>query len=270
MIRQRRLRAPNPEVADWPWPLRIRALGSFDVLADDRALDFGARPQKKPLDLLRLLVARGPVPLDTATVLDALWPEAEGDRAKASLDMAVLRLRKLLGHDDALRLDQGRLGLNRSPGVGRQLGLGGRAAAAVRRPVVRRCAAGAGMGRPARGIAPAVPAPLPCRGRATRERRAPARSAVRVRSRAGAGPAGRGAAPRRHPLPALPGRDSRRAARLRTLPRAAACRAGGGAGRSHPGLAGRPGRCGRRPAASLNPAFEGDRERTTVAAVSEP
>lgn len=113
MIQQRRLRAPHPDAADWPWPLRIHALGGFEVLADGQALDFGARPQKKPLDLLRLLVARGPAPLDTATVLDALWPEAEGDRAKASLDMAVLRLRKLLGHDEALRLDQGRLGLNR-------------------------------------------------------------------------------------------------------------------------------------------------------------
>lgn len=114
MVRQRRLQAPQPDVADWPWPLRIRALGGFGVWADDQMLDFGARPQKKPLDLLRLLVARGPAPLDTASVLDALWPDAEGDRAKASLDMAVLRLRKLLGHEEALRLDHGRLGLNRT------------------------------------------------------------------------------------------------------------------------------------------------------------
>lgn len=113
MIRQRRLQAPDPDAADWPWPLRVHALGRFEVLSDGQALDFGARPQKKPLDLLRLLVARGPAPLDTATVSDALWPDAEGDRAKASLDMAVLRLRKLLGHDDALRLDNAHLGLNR-------------------------------------------------------------------------------------------------------------------------------------------------------------
>jgi DNA-binding SARP family transcriptional activator len=113
MVRQRRLQAPNPDAADWPWPLRVHALGGFAVWCDGQARDFGARPQKKPLDLLRLLVARGPAPLDTASVQDALWPEAEGDRAKASLDMAVLRLRKLLGLDDALRLDNGHLGLNR-------------------------------------------------------------------------------------------------------------------------------------------------------------
>lgn len=113
LVRQRRLPAPQPDLADWPWPLRIHALGGFGVWLDDVPLDFGARPQKKPLDLLRLLVARGPAPLDTSAILDALWPDAEGDRAKASFDMAVLRLRKLLGQDEALRLDQGQLALNR-------------------------------------------------------------------------------------------------------------------------------------------------------------
>lgn len=113
LVRQRRLRAPLPDAAGWPWPLRMHALGGFAVFADEQPLDFGARPQKKPLDLLRLLVARGPAPLDTSAILDALWPEADGDRAKASLDMAVLRLRKLLGHDEALRLEQGHLSLNR-------------------------------------------------------------------------------------------------------------------------------------------------------------
>ena len=114
LVRQRRLPAPQPDLPDWPWPLRMHALGGFVVWVDDVPLDFGARPQKKPLDLLRLLVARGPAPLDTSAILDALWPDAEGDRAKASFDMAVLRLRKLLGQDEALRLDQGQLALNRS------------------------------------------------------------------------------------------------------------------------------------------------------------
>jgi LuxR family maltose regulon positive regulatory protein len=113
LIRARRLPAPQPDLVDWPWPLRIHALGGFAVSAAEQPLDFGARPQKKPLDLLRLLVARGPAPLDTASVLDALWPEAEGDRAKASLDMAILRLRKLLGQDEAVRLEDGHLALNR-------------------------------------------------------------------------------------------------------------------------------------------------------------
>jgi ATP/maltotriose-dependent transcriptional regulator MalT/DNA-binding SARP family transcriptional activator len=113
LLAQRRLGAPAPDLIDWPWPLRILALGGFSVQAEGHELDFGARPQKKPLDLLRLLVAHGPAAVPVAGVIDALWPEADGDRAKASFDMAVLRLRKLLGREDAVLLDDGRLGLNR-------------------------------------------------------------------------------------------------------------------------------------------------------------
>src|SRR5690242_16551161 len=47
-----------------------------------------------------------------ATVFDALWPDAEGAEARGAFDMAVLRLRRLLGRDDALRLDGGRIGLD--------------------------------------------------------------------------------------------------------------------------------------------------------------
>jgi len=61
---------------------------------------------------LKLLVARGPGAIDMATVFDALWPDAEGAEARGAFDMAVLRLRKLLGRDDALRLDGGRVGFD--------------------------------------------------------------------------------------------------------------------------------------------------------------
>lgn len=112
-IVQRRLPPPDADSPHWPWPLRIHALGGLRVLTDGEPLDFGARPQRKPLDLLKLLVARGPAPVASAWLVDALWPEADGAQAKASFDMALLRLRKLLGRDDAVRLEAGRLGLNR-------------------------------------------------------------------------------------------------------------------------------------------------------------
>ena len=114
IVRQRRLPAPDPDLPPWPWPLRVLALGGLRVLADGVALHFGARPQRKPLDLLKLLVARGPAPVDSTAFIDALWPDADGARAKASFDMALLRLRKLLGRDDAVRLEAGQLGLNRT------------------------------------------------------------------------------------------------------------------------------------------------------------
>jgi DNA-binding SARP family transcriptional activator len=82
------------------------------VDANDVPIQFGPKPPRKPLELLKLLVARGPGAIDMATVFDALWPDAEGAEARGAFDMAVLRLRKLLGRDDALRLDGGRIGFD--------------------------------------------------------------------------------------------------------------------------------------------------------------
>lgn len=109
LVRDKRLPAPSPFVPDWPWPVRIHALGGLRVVVDERPLVFGVRAQRKPLDLVKAIVAHGPAPIDTTVVLDALWPDAEGAAARASLDMTVMRLRKLLGRDDALTLDAGRI-----------------------------------------------------------------------------------------------------------------------------------------------------------------
>jgi DNA-binding SARP family transcriptional activator len=79
---------------------------------DDTPVQFGPKAPRKPLELLKLLVARGPAAVDMAAVFDALWPDAEGAEARGAFDMAVLRLRKLLGRDDALRLDGGRIALD--------------------------------------------------------------------------------------------------------------------------------------------------------------
>jgi LuxR family transcriptional regulator, maltose regulon positive regulatory protein len=114
IIRQRRLQAPQPHLPHWPWPLRVLALGGFAVQAGDQPLPFGARPQRKPIDLLKLLVAQGPAPVDVAWLTDTLWPDADGAQAKASFDMALLRLRKLLAVDGAVPLENGQLGLNRA------------------------------------------------------------------------------------------------------------------------------------------------------------
>jgi LuxR family maltose regulon positive regulatory protein len=112
LIREKRLPAPSPYASHWPWPVRIHALGGFRIVVDERPLAFGPRAQRKPLDLVKAIVAHGPAPVDAAVVLDALWPDAEGAAARASFDMTVMRLRKLLGRDDALVLDAGHLGFD--------------------------------------------------------------------------------------------------------------------------------------------------------------
>lgn len=114
VIRERGLPAPDAYEPSWPWPIRIHALGGLRVDVDDAPLQFGPRAPRKPLELLKLLIARGPAAVDMAAVFDALWPDAEGAEARGAFDMAVLRLRKLLGRDDALRLDGGRIGFDRT------------------------------------------------------------------------------------------------------------------------------------------------------------
>jgi len=44
--------------------------------------------------------------------MDQLWPEADGDRAVQNINTTLHRLRKLLGRDDSIILEHGRLSLN--------------------------------------------------------------------------------------------------------------------------------------------------------------
>lgn len=110
LIAERCLPPPDPMLAAWPWPVRVH-LTPLAVWVDGQPLPFGARPPRKPLDLLQHIAQRAPAPVATTAVIDALWPEADGDRAQASFDMALLRLRKWLGKDSVL-LAAGTLRLN--------------------------------------------------------------------------------------------------------------------------------------------------------------
>jgi len=113
LIRERDLAPPSPEVADWPWPLALRALGEFVVLRDGTPLESKGKAPKKPLELLKALIAHGGRSVDAAMLTSLLWPDADGDVAKTSFDTNLYRLRKLLGVDSALTLADGKLSLAR-------------------------------------------------------------------------------------------------------------------------------------------------------------
>jgi len=112
LIRQRRLAPPVPDIAAWPWPLALRTLGPFVMLRDGEALVSKGKAQKKPLELLKALIAHGGRNVDAAMLTSLVWPEAEGDDAKASFDSNLYRLRKLLAVDGALGLAEGKLSIN--------------------------------------------------------------------------------------------------------------------------------------------------------------
>ncbi|RPH63291.1 MAG: hypothetical protein EHM83_10365 [Burkholderiales bacterium] len=112
-----RLRGLQPDEADvrlerWPWPVRLRALGGFAIELHGEPLRFTGKVQKRPLELLRALIALGGRGVNEAQLTEALWPDAEGDDAHNAFVTTLQRLRKLLGQRDALLLQEGRLGLN--------------------------------------------------------------------------------------------------------------------------------------------------------------
>jgi LuxR family maltose regulon positive regulatory protein len=97
----------------WPWPIRIRTLGHFDLILHGESTTFSVKPPKKPLALLKLCIALGGEQVSQSAIIDTLWPDADGDAAAKSFSVTLARLRRLLGEKDALILNDGRLSLNR-------------------------------------------------------------------------------------------------------------------------------------------------------------
>ncbi len=112
LIQRHRLTAPPEADHRWPWPVRVRVLGSLEVEVDGAPLPPSRKESRRLLELLQLIAAHGTAPLPLDRVADALWPDAEGDAARNALDNALHRLRKTLGCDDCIVLRQGALSLN--------------------------------------------------------------------------------------------------------------------------------------------------------------
>ncbi len=73
---------------------------------------FSGKTQKRPLDLLKVLLAYGGRDVEQSRVASALWPQADGDAAAAAFNTNLKRLRTLLGRADAVTLSAGKLALN--------------------------------------------------------------------------------------------------------------------------------------------------------------
>jgi DNA-binding SARP family transcriptional activator len=112
LIRLFRLKARPDDGEAWPWALRVHTLGRFEVFADERALEFERKAPKKALALLKALIALGPHEVPEQQLIDALWPDDEGDAAHKALSVTVLRLRRLLGDNDLVRQQGGRLSID--------------------------------------------------------------------------------------------------------------------------------------------------------------
>lgn len=114
-IRRQRLvpNAPPVDIEAWPWRVKIYTLDRFTViLADGATLAINSKARKRPLELLKVLIAHGGREVGVQTVVDLLWTESDGDNGEVALHTTLYRLRKLLGCEQAVILNDGRLTLN--------------------------------------------------------------------------------------------------------------------------------------------------------------
>jgi PAS domain S-box-containing protein len=99
----------------WSWPLVVRSMGGLALSLEGQQVQFTGKVQKRPLQLLELLVIRGGRQVPEGWLADVLWPDAEGDAATCSLSTTIHRLRQLaknkevlLRRNSCLTLDRGR------------------------------------------------------------------------------------------------------------------------------------------------------------------
>ncbi|MGH3429186.1 MAG: AfsR/SARP family transcriptional regulator, partial [Mycobacteriales bacterium] len=112
LIQRFDIAAESPETEEWPWPIMIHALGRFEITINGAPLLFRRKAPKKPLEMLKYLVAQRGRDVDAPSLTDALWPDADAGAAKDSFEVTLRRLRKLLGRDEAVVLRDGKLSLD--------------------------------------------------------------------------------------------------------------------------------------------------------------
>jgi DNA-binding SARP family transcriptional activator len=112
LVRKFNLRAPRRAPDAWPWAVRVFTLGRFEVQVDEVPLRFEGKTPRRPLNLLKAIVALGGRDVPTSRLVDLLWPDEEGDAGNKALGVALLRLRKLLSKHDALAVTDEQISLN--------------------------------------------------------------------------------------------------------------------------------------------------------------
>ncbi|OEU64397.1 MAG: hypothetical protein BA867_06015, partial [Desulfobacterales bacterium S5133MH16] len=105
---------PPYHIENWPWALKINTFERFKLIKDGEQFQFTGKAQKKPFDLLKVLVAYGGIEVNTEQIIDALWYEADGDMAHSALSTTLNRLRKLIGIKDIIQLQDGKVSLNQN------------------------------------------------------------------------------------------------------------------------------------------------------------
>ena len=102
---------PPWHLDNWPWQVRIKCLGHFELIKNDKPVEFSRKTQKKPVNFIKALIAFGAQDVPEEKIIEALWPDAEGDAGHKALTITLHRVRKLLG-EDVVITREGRLTLD--------------------------------------------------------------------------------------------------------------------------------------------------------------
>lgn len=90
----------------------VFTLGRFSLLLNGKPAEFGRKAPRRPLELLKAIIALGGREISTTSLMSALWPDVDGDTAKRSFDTTLHRLRKMMGDGRVLILKDGKLSLD--------------------------------------------------------------------------------------------------------------------------------------------------------------
>ena len=95
-----------------PWPIEVHVLGRFDLMKDGKQFGPEGKAQRKPLALLKALVALGGAAVPESKLIEIVWAETLQGDAQTAFHVTVHRLRKLLGHDQAIHVSDRRASLD--------------------------------------------------------------------------------------------------------------------------------------------------------------
>ena len=101
---------PVPE--NWPWRVKIRTFGKLTVEVDGKPLEKHRKAPHRLLELLAAIVAFGGHDVAVSRLVDALWPEVDGDTGHENFKKSLARLRKLLAVDEVIHWHDGKISLN--------------------------------------------------------------------------------------------------------------------------------------------------------------
>lgn len=98
----------------WPWPIKIYTLGRFEIHLDGKPLPPRRKAPYRVLNLLKAMVAMGGHDIPTSRLIDALWPDTEGDIGQETFNKTLQRLRHLLVQEQVVQVRDGKASLNPS------------------------------------------------------------------------------------------------------------------------------------------------------------